>query len=75
MIMIMIMIMVTIIAAQLLSLMMFEEKRGHLPFCKNLTMAQLNPKSYLKKNKKTKSAIEQEQTIQKAQKLRIGEDN
>lgn len=58
-----------------LSLMMFEEKRGHLPFCKNLTMAQLNPKSYLKKNKKTKSAIEQEQTIQKAQKLRIGEDN
>lgn len=35
-----------------ISLMLFEEKRGHLPFCKSLKLAQLNPMYYIKNKKK-----------------------
>ncbi|SCW00010.1 LAFE_0B07470g1_1 [Lachancea fermentati] len=44
-----------------LFLMMFEEKRGHLPFCKNLKLRQLNP-GYWIKNKKKNEISEREKS-------------
>lgn len=35
-----------------LGLMLFEEKRGHLPFCKSLTLRKLNPMYHVKNKKK-----------------------
>lgn len=35
-----------------LALMLYEEKKGHLPFCKNMTLAKLNPMYYIKGKKK-----------------------
>ncbi|EDO18437.1 hypothetical protein Kpol_1032p30 [Vanderwaltozyma polyspora DSM 70294] len=43
-----------------LGLMIFEEKRGHLPFCRELKMKHLNP-GYWIKNKKAKELTEDQQ--------------
>ncbi|KAI5961418.1 FTR1 [Candida pseudojiufengensis] len=44
-----------------LMLMLYEEKTGHLPFTKNLTLIKLNPMYYLK-NKKKHELSQQEKT-------------
>ena len=43
-----------------LSLMIFEEKRGHLPFCPELKMRHLNP-GYWLKNKKAQELTDEQQ--------------
>ncbi|ODV58128.1 high-affinity iron permease FTR1 [Ascoidea rubescens DSM 1968] len=50
----------------ILLLMLFEEKKGHLPFCKNLTLAKLNPMYYIKGKKQNLSEAEKEEIFQKA---------
>ncbi|CAN3356095.1 plasma membrane iron permease [Diutina catenulata] len=48
----------------MLALMLYEEKNGHLPFCKNLTIQQLSPMYYIKgKNKKKLSAAQEEELL------------
>lgn len=45
-----------------LGLMLYEEKTGHLPFCKNLTLRSLNPIYHIKGKKKNElSKAEQEE--------------
>lgn len=45
-----------------LGLMLYEEKTGHLPFCKNLTLRSLNPMYHIKGKKKNElSKAEQEE--------------
>ncbi|PVH15193.1 uncharacterized protein CXQ87_003030 [Candidozyma duobushaemuli] len=45
-----------------LGLMMYEEKTGHLPFCKSLTLRSLNPMYHIKGKKKNElSKAEQEE--------------
>ncbi|PVH17894.1 uncharacterized protein CXQ87_000795 [Candidozyma duobushaemuli] len=56
-----------------LGLMMFEEKRGHLPFCKNLTLRELNPMYHIKGKKKNElSKKEQEELFEKVKKHDFG---
>ena len=42
-----------------LSLMLFEEKKGHLPFCKSLQLRQFNPMYYIKGKKKNELTKEE----------------
>ncbi|CDH10850.1 probable Plasma membrane iron permease [Zygosaccharomyces bailii ISA1307] len=46
-----------------LSLLMYEEKKGHLPFTKNLQMHQLNPMYHIKNKKKNELTREQEEEL------------
>lgn len=43
-----------------LGLMLFEEKNGHLPFCKSLKLRQLNPMYHIKNKKKNELTPEEE---------------
>lgn len=43
-------------------LMTYEEKTGHLPFCKNLTLVSLNPMYHIK-NKKKNELTEEEKAV------------
>jgi len=56
-------------------LMLFEEKKGHLPFCKNLKLRQLNPMYHIK-NKKKQELTEEERNelFRKAQGLKFNEE-
>ncbi|CUM56503.1 uncharacterized protein AC631_04630 [Debaryomyces fabryi] len=46
-----------------LCLMMYEEKKGHLPFCKNLTLVKLNPMYHIKGKKKHELSKEQQDEL------------
>ncbi|OUM54926.1 hypothetical protein BVG19_g4380 [[Candida] boidinii] len=51
-----------------LGLMMFEEKKGHLPFCKSLQLKQLNPMYHIKNKKKNElSEAEADRLFRQAQ--------
>lgn len=54
-----------------LFVMMYEEKHGHLPLAKNLTIARLSPKYYLKKQKKEKTEEEKQQDMEKLRQLQF----
>ncbi|EDK40886.1 hypothetical protein PGUG_04984 [Meyerozyma guilliermondii ATCC 6260] len=59
-----------------LALMLFEEKKGHLPFCKNLTLRQLNPMYHIKNKKKHElSQQEKDELFAKVRNQRVGEEN
>ncbi|KAH3680424.1 hypothetical protein WICMUC_000355 [Wickerhamomyces mucosus] len=54
------------------SLMLFEERNGHLPFLKNLTLAQMNPMYYIKNKKKNElTEEERNELFAKAQQVRF----
>ena len=56
--------------------MLFEEKKGHLPFCKNLTLRQLNPMYHIKNKKKHElSQQEKDELFAKVRNQRVGEEN
>ncbi|KAI5954658.1 hypothetical protein KGF54_002434 [Candida jiufengensis] len=52
-----------IVIITVLMLMLFEEKTGHLPFTKNLTLIKLNPMYYLKNKKKHELTEEEKQEL------------
>ncbi|SCU80383.1 LAME_0B02872g1_1 [Lachancea meyersii CBS 8951] len=55
-------------------LMMYEEKRGHLPFCKNLKLRMLSPTYWIKNKKKNElSDREREQLFQRVEQLQFNE--
>ncbi|ABN67490.2 plasma membrane iron permease [Scheffersomyces stipitis CBS 6054] len=57
-------------------LMLFEEKHGHLPFLKNLTLVQLNPMYHLKGKKKNNlTSAEKEELFDKVKNTNFGEDS
>lgn len=59
-----------------LALMLFEEKKGHLPFCKNLTLRQLNPMYHIKNKKKHElSQQEKDELFAKVRNQRVGDEN
>ncbi|CAN3365648.1 plasma membrane iron permease [Diutina catenulata] len=61
-----------------IGLMMYEEKTGHLPFCKSMTLAQLNPMYHIKGKKKFElSEKEREELFArvKEQDLAAGQDD
>ncbi|CUM68446.1 uncharacterized protein PRCAT00006170001 [Priceomyces carsonii] len=59
-----------------IALMLFEEKHGHLPFLKNVTMRLLNPMYHLKKKKKNElSKEEQDALFEQVKHVNIGEDS
>jgi len=59
-----------------LALMMFEEKHGHLPFMKNLTLKQLNPMYHIKGKKKQNLTEEEKRVLfEKLQNEKFGFDN
>lgn len=65
-----------IVIISILGLMLFEEKRGHLPFCKNLKMRDLNPMFHLKKGKKEQAEMTQaevDELFKKAEKVRYND--
>ncbi|CCH43486.1 Plasma membrane iron permease [Wickerhamomyces ciferrii] len=56
-------------------LMLFEEKTGHLPFCKNLGLRHLNPLYWIKNKKKNElTDAEREELFRKAQDIRFNQD-
>ncbi|SCU90804.1 LADA_0F06502g1_1 [Lachancea dasiensis] len=56
-------------------LMMFEEKKGHLPFCKHLTLRQLSPTYWLKNKKKDElTQTQKDELFKKVEKLNFNED-
>lgn len=56
-----------------LGVMLFEEKHGHLPFMKGLTLGQLNPMYHIKGKKKNNlSKSEQDDLFEKVRKHNIG---
>lgn len=56
-------------------LMIYEEKRGHLPFAKNLKLRQLNPGYWIKNKKKNELTEEQkEELFQKMENLKFDEN-
>lgn len=56
-------------------LMMFEEKKGHLPFCKNLKLRQLKPTYWLKGKYKQELTAEQEaELIEKVNHANMNKD-
>ncbi|CAK7906024.1 plasma membrane iron permease [[Candida] anglica] len=58
-----------------LFLMLFEEKHGHLPFLKGVTLAQLNPMYHIKGKKKNDlSKAEQDELFAKLREQNIGQD-
>ncbi|SCU81928.1 LAFA_0C08020g1_1 [Lachancea sp. 'fantastica'] len=55
-------------------LMMYEEKRGHLPFCKNLKLRMLMPTYWLKNKKKNEMTDrEREDLFQRVEQLQFNE--
>lgn len=60
-----------------IALMLYEEKKGHLPFCKNLTLVQMNPMYHLKGKKKNElSRQEKDELFEKLKHQRLdGEDD
>lgn len=57
-----------------LLLMLYEEKNGHLPFCKNLTLGKLNPMYYIKNKKKHElSKAEQDELFEKVKHQKIND--
>lgn len=55
-------------------LMLYEERTGHLPFCKNLKFRQLNPMYWIKgKHRKELTEEEKEKLYQDAQQIRFNE--
>ena len=57
-------------------LLWFEETRGHLPFMKNLTMAELNPMYHIKGKKKNNlSKSEQKELFEKVKNKRLGAED
>lgn len=46
-----------------LGLMLYEEKHNHLPFCKTLTLRQLNPMYHIKNKKKNELSEEEENRL------------
>ncbi|CEP63965.1 high-affinity iron permease FTR1 LALA0_S09e06524g [Lachancea lanzarotensis] len=55
-------------------LMMFEEKRGHLPFCKNLKLRMLMPTYWIKNKKKNEMTERERQDLfQRLEKLEFNE--
>ncbi len=55
-------------------LMLFEEKTGHLPFCKNLKLRHLNPMYWIKNKKKNElTDAERDELFRKAQDVRFNE--
>ena len=57
-------------------LMLFEEKTGHLPFCKSLKLRQLNPMYWIKgKNKKELTEEEKRELFKQVkEEVRFGQD-
>lgn len=56
-------------------LMGYEEKKGHLPFMKNVTLKSLNPMYHIRGKKKHElSKSEQEALFEKVKHQRVGED-
>ncbi|KAK6456317.1 plasma membrane iron permease [Scheffersomyces xylosifermentans] len=59
-----------------ISLMLYEEKTGHLPFLKNLTLAQLNPMYHVKGKKKNELTKEEQNALfEKVRQTNIGQDD
>ncbi|EGV62449.1 high-affinity iron permease [Yamadazyma tenuis] len=61
-----------------ISLMLFQEKTGHLPFTKNLTLRQLNPMYHIKGKKKLElTKEEQDELFERVrnEKLTVGADS
>ncbi|ODV77867.1 plasma membrane iron permease [Suhomyces tanzawaensis NRRL Y-17324] len=59
-----------------ISLMLYEEKNGHLPFCKNLTLVELNPMYHIKGKKKQRlTKAEQEELFEKVKLQKLGVDH
>lgn len=59
-----------------LALMLFEEKHGHLPFLKGVTLAQLNPMYHIKGKKKNElTKAERDELFAKVQNENILNDN
>ena len=57
-----------------LLLMVYEEKHGHLPFTKNLTLVQLNPMYHIKGKKKLElNKAEKEELFTKLQQQNFGQ--
>ena len=57
-----------------LLLMVYEEKHGHLPLTKNLTLVQLNPMYHIKGKKKLElNKAEKEELFTKLQKQKFGD--
>lgn len=57
-----------------IALMIFEEKKGHLPFCKSLTLRQLNPLYWIKgKNKKELTEQQKQELFTKAGAIRFNQ--
>ena len=53
--------------------MLFEEKNGHLPFTKNLTLAKLNPMYHIKGKKKNElTEAEKRELFAKVKNTQIG---
>ncbi|CAK7898395.1 plasma membrane iron permease [[Candida] anglica] len=58
-----------------LFLMLYEEKHGHLPFLKGVTLVQLNPMYHIKGKKKNNlSKEEQDELFTKLRQQKIGQD-
>ncbi|VEU19841.1 DEKNAAC100763 [Brettanomyces naardenensis] len=57
-----------------LIVMLYEEKHGHLPLCKNLTLKQFNPMYYIKGSKKKELSEEEQQSLFKTAKKRLQEE-
>ncbi|CCH43485.1 Plasma membrane iron permease [Wickerhamomyces ciferrii] len=56
-------------------LMLYEEKTGHLPFCKNLGLRHLNPMYWIKNKKKNElTDAEREELFRKAQDIRFNQE-
>ncbi|WPK27279.1 hypothetical protein PUMCH_004660 [Australozyma saopauloensis] len=55
--------------------MWYEERNGHLPFLKNVTMAQLKPSYYFKKKQQPLTKKEQEELFAQVRAQKIGEDD
>lgn len=59
-----------------LVLMLYEEKHGHLPFLKNMTLVKLNPMYHIKGKKKHElTKAEQEELFEKLKTQNIGVDD
>ncbi|SCU80769.1 LAMI_0B03642g1_1 [Lachancea mirantina] len=57
-----------------LFLMMFEEKRGHLPFCRSLTLRQLSPSYWIKNKKKNElTARQRHELFEKVEQLEFND--
>ncbi|CAH02720.1 high-affinity iron permease FTR1 [Kluyveromyces lactis] len=58
-----------------IGLMMYEERNGHLPFCKNLKLRQLKPSYYLKRKQNEElTAAEQEELFKQVNNLGVDEE-